>query len=215
MVKPSLFMKAKDYIAGRYGDDIGKMLVHTGVIGWILSSAAQVAAIVINDKIPKEQKMFLIPQEIADAGVNIASFYLITNCFKSFASKFVKSGKWAPKSVREFLNASPKLKEKVGKVGFDILKDVKNIPEKIAKDYKFFEDGVDVVATTVGSVLSCNIVTPLLRNRFASDRQKTGIARMNANSKKDQNSDVKTIQRPTMETFKTLSYANPSGSLKI
>ena len=193
MVKPSLFMKAKDYIAGRYGDDIGKMLVHTGVIGWILSSAAQVA----------------------DAGVNIASFYLITNCFKSFASKLVKSGKWAPKSVREFLNASSKLKEKVGKVGFDILKDVKNIPEKIAKDYKFFEDGVDVVATTVGSVLSCNIVTPLLRNRFASDRQKTGIARMNANSKKDQNSDVKTIQRPTMETFKTLSYANPSGSLKI
>ena len=215
MVKPSLFMKAKDYIAGRYGDDIGKMLVHTGVIGWILSSAAQVAAIVINDKIPKEQKMFLIPQEIADAGVNIASFYLITNCFKSFASKLVKAGKWAPKSVREFLNASSKLKEKVGKVGFDILKDVKNIPEKIAKDYKFFEDGVDVVATTVGSVLSCNIVTPLLRNRFASDRQKTGIARMNANSKKDQNSDVKTIQRPTMETFKTLSYANPSGSLKI
>ena len=86
MVKPSLFMKAKDYIAGRYGDDIGKMLVHTGVIGWILSSAAQVVAIVINDKIPKEQKMFLIPQEIADAGVNIASFYLITQvcCLKTF-----------------------------------------------------------------------------------------------------------------------------------
>ncbi len=60
----------------------------------------------------------------------------------------------------------------MGKVGFDILKDVKNVPESIAKDYKSFEDGVDVIATTIGSVLSCNIVTPLLRNRFASDRQK-------------------------------------------
>ena len=81
--------------------------------------------------------MFLIPQEIADAGVNIASFYLITNCFKSLASKLVKSGKWAPKSVREFLNASPKnLRLKWAKVGFDILKDVKNVPDSIAKDYK-------------------------------------------------------------------------------
>ena len=50
----------------------------------------------------------------------------------------------------------------MGKVGFDILKDVKNVPESIAKDYKSFEDGVDVIATTIGSVLSCNIVTPLL-----------------------------------------------------
>ncbi len=211
----SLFNKFKTVVAQKYGKDPGKMLIHTGVIGWVFSSLAQVAAIVINDKIPKEQKMFLIPQEIADAGVNIASFYLITNCFKSLASKLVKSGKWAPKSVREFLNASPKLKAKVGKVGFDILKDVKNVPESIAKDYKSFEDGVDVIATTIGSVLSCNIVTPLLRNRFASDRQKSGIARMNENSKTNESNDVKTVQRPTMETFKALSYARPSGSLKI
>ena len=27
MVKPSLFMKAKDYIAGRYGDDIGNSVL--------------------------------------------------------------------------------------------------------------------------------------------------------------------------------------------
>lgn len=45
-----------DAIASKYSDDIGKMLVHTGVIGWILSSAAQVTAIVINDKLSKEQK---------------------------------------------------------------------------------------------------------------------------------------------------------------
>ena len=77
----SLFNKFKTVVAQKYGKDPGKMLIHTGVIGWVFSSLAQVAAIVINDKIPKEQKMFLIPQEIADAGVNIASFYLITNCF--------------------------------------------------------------------------------------------------------------------------------------
>ena len=40
-----------NWVAKNYGDNVGKMLIHTGVIGWILSSAAQVVAIVINDEI--------------------------------------------------------------------------------------------------------------------------------------------------------------------
>ena len=73
MVKPVWIQKMCDAIASKYSDDIGKMLVHTGVIGWILSSAAQVTAIVINDKLSKEQKMYMVPQELADAAVNIVS----------------------------------------------------------------------------------------------------------------------------------------------
>ena len=83
MSSTSLFKSVNDYVARHYGENPGKMLIHTGVIGWVLSSAAQVAAIVINDKIPNEQKMFLIPQEMSDAAVNIASFYhkLLQNKF--------------------------------------------------------------------------------------------------------------------------------------
>lgn len=219
MVKPSLFMKAKDYIAGRYGDDIGKMLVHTGVIGWILSSAAQVVAIVINDKIPKEQKMFLIPQEIADAGVNIASFYLITQSFKSVASKLLTTGKWAPKVVKDFLSKN-KLADKIGKTDFNLFKDVKMPPDVLDKATDF-RDGVDVVATTAGSILSCNIVTPLLRNEIAAHRQKTLIGKMNGTDKKQESAVVgqkpvfeKNITR--MNDFQSLAYNKFSGpSLKI
>lgn len=219
MVKPSLFMKAKDYIAGRYGDDIGKMLVHTGVIGWILSSAAQVVAIVINDKIPKEQKMFLIPQEIADAGVNIASFYLITQSFKSVASKLLTTAKWAPKVVKDFLSKN-KLADKIGKTDFNLFKDVKMPPDVLDKATDF-RDGVDVVATTAGSILSCNIVTPLLRNEIAAHRQKTLIGKMNGTDKKQESAVVgqkpvfeKNITR--MNDFQSLAYNKFSGSsLKI
>lgn len=219
MVKPSLFMKAKDYIAGRYGDDIGKMLVHTGVIGWILSSAAQVVAIVINDKIPKEQKMFLIPQEIADAGVNIASFYLITQSFKSVASKLLTTGKWAPKVVKDFL-AKNKLADKIGKADFNLFKDVKMPPDVLDKATDF-RDGVDVVATTAGSILSCNIVTPLLRNEIAAHRQKTLIGKMNGTDKKQESAVVgqkpvfeKNIAR--MNDFQSLAYNKfSSTSLKV
>jgi hypothetical protein len=150
------------------------MLVHTGVIGWALSSLAQVCAIIINDKIPKEQKMFLVPQEIADAGVNIISFYLITQTVKGVALKMVNMGKLLPKSVRKFL--SDNNVKNVGSKTFDVLKDG-NLTDDVATKFNDFRNGVDVVATTIGSIISCNLVTPVVRNGIAANRQKELIAR--------------------------------------
>lgn len=221
MSSSSLFMRLKDSIARNYGENMGKMLIHTGVIGWVLSSAAQVAAIVINDKIPKEQKMFLIPQEIADAGVNIASFYLITQSFKSLTSKLVSTGKWLPKSVRTFLENS-NVAAKVGKKGFNVLKDG-NLPVDIEKQYKKFEAGMDFIGTTLGSIISCNIVTPIIRNEIAAKRQKSGIAKMNANTgeQKVENVDKKPVASTGkmygMNDFQAMAYGKYSHSsgLKI
>ena len=70
MIKPltkyvsNFFMDIKNSLMRSFGEDPGKMLLHTGTLGWILSSLAQVMAVVLNDKIPKKQKTFLIPQEI-------------------------------------------------------------------------------------------------------------------------------------------------------
>lgn len=220
MSNASLFMRAKDVIARKYGENPGKMLIHTGVIGWILSSAAQVAAIIINDKIPKEQKMFLVPQEMADAAVNIASFYIITQSFKSVASKLVKTGKWLPGVVRDALDKSD-VADKVGKKGFDILKDGK-LTTELADIYKKFDAGIDVIATTIGSILSCNIVTPIVRNEIAANRQKSGIARMNKDINMSSNVKLPTelngyLGRPSMQTFQAAkpSVYTPSSSLKI
>jgi len=214
MNSSSWFTQAKNIIAKNYGDNIGKMLIHTGVIGWVLSSLAQVAAIVINDKIPKEQKMFLIPQEIADAGVNIASFYLITQSFKSVAEKLTKSGKWTIKSVRNFLTDS-NLTKRVGKKGFDILSDA-NLPQELADKHKQFSAGIDVIATTIGSILSCNIVTPIIRNQYASKRQKNSIAKMN---ERYQPVEKPTFTRmPSINDFQSSAYNKHttfSSSLKI
>lgn len=58
MIKPAWMQKTWDYVASRYGEDVGKMLVHTGVIGWILSSAAQVTAILINEKFQKNKNVY-------------------------------------------------------------------------------------------------------------------------------------------------------------
>lgn len=214
MLKASLFSRCKDFIAKHYGENPGKMLIHTGVVGWILSSVAQVAAIVINDKIPKEQKMFLIPQEMADAGVNIASFYLITQSFKSVAAKLVKTGKLLPGNVRKIL-AESKLADSIGKNTFNIARDA-HLPKDLAQNYKSFEDGVDVVATTIGSILSCNIVTPIVRNEIAAKRQKSGIAKMNSNlSAIGETSFTHKTSMGEFQTLSTMKYSNGKTSLKI
>lgn len=215
MSSTSLFKSVNDYVARHYGENPGKMLIHTGVIGWVLSSAAQVAAIVINDKIPNEQKMFLIPQEMSDAAVNIASFYVITQSFKSVAAKLVKTGKWAPKVLRDFFNNN-NLTHRVGKSDFNVFKDVELPKDTLAKANSF-KDGVDLVATTVGSILSCNIVTPLLRNEIAAHGQKRGIQRMNDRGPKPVEKD-KVLEKNNfkMTDFQSLAYNKySSGSLKI
>lgn len=211
MSKSSLFNGFKTLVAKHYGSNTGKMLIHTGVIGWILSSAAQVAAIVINDKIPKEQKMYLIPQEIADAAVNIVSFYAITQTFSSVAKRLVTSGKLLPKSVKDWMSVKGLL-GKIGKSTSDIYK--AGLSASAKKRLDVFKEGIDVIGTTAGSILSCNIVTPIVRNEIAANRQKTGIAKMNSGTNVVSNvNNVKPkrefIARPTLQTFTN------SSSLKI
>ena len=175
----NIFSTFKTSLYKNYGENPGKMLVHTGVLGWELSSLAQVSAIVFNDKISAEQKSFLIPQEVADAVVNILSFYAITSSFKTVASKLVSTGLLTTKPIKDFLQKNGiKGKKYIGNLKFNIERDLPNF-EDIKSEYKPFKNGVDFVASTIGSIVSCNIVTPILRNKYASKKQKQAIARMN------------------------------------
>ena len=176
----------------------------------ILSALAQICAVAFNDKISKEQKSFLIPQEMADAAINIISFYLITSSFKNLASKLVSTGKLSTSKIRNYVKskvANPS--EYIGKLSTNIAKD---FPE-INGDYKAFKNGVDVVASTVGSIISCNIVTPVLRNQYAAQKQKEAIARMHSNESKE---EIRMMDKLSMDSYiKLASMKSPLGNLKI
>ena len=167
------FTSFKNALYKNYGENPGKMLVHTGVLGWILSSAAQVAAVVFNDKISQKEKMFLIPQECADAMVNILSFYVVTNTFKAVGSKLVSTGKLVTPNIRQYLQKAG-LEDKVGKITTDIKK---GMTGSIRQEYTDFKSGVDVISSTVGSIISCNLITPVLRNKYAAKVQKESLAK--------------------------------------
>lgn len=203
------FMGLKNHLYKKYGEAPGKMLVHTGVLGWFLSSAAQVTAIVINDKISTKDKLFLIPQEVADAAVNILSFYIVTNTFKFVGSKLVSTGKLSTPKIQKYIK-DHNLTDKVGKVSTDIKS---GMTGDIREHYTDFKNGVDVISSTVGSILSCNIITPILRNRYAANKQKEILAKKNSNS----NADLQVpYQKLSMDAYQNQAYSKfYSGNLKI
>ena len=164
-----------------YGQDSGSMILHVGALGWLFSSVAQVFGVIANDKYTLEEKKFLIPQEIADGVVNVASFYLVTKAFKDVGQKLVKTGKWRNSEITKFVtdykedgklnkittNLEETFKQKFGKNSDEL--------EEFYKVYSPFKSGVDMITTTIGSVISCNLLTPYFRNQIGANRQKKSI----------------------------------------
>ena len=167
---PPQITKTADFIFQHFSKDIGSVLIWTTIVGWIASSAAQVCGIWRNPKYTKEQKSFMIPQEIGDAGVNILSFFAITMPLKKFANKLVKTGKIMPRKLMSQIVRHGDT-QKIGSYDFDI----PNLPyfhnSNMEKTYNSFHNFMSTTAAVTGGIVSSNIVTPLLRNRIASKKQ--------------------------------------------
>ncbi len=161
-----------EWVYTNFKKNTATMLVVTGTIGWGLSSLAQIGAVMFNPKISREQKSFLVPQEFLDAVVNIGSFFLVTQATKKIISKMASTGKIAPTKVREFLNKNKVYGDQVGKLSLDLDEVLKN-ESKFPKDsYYTYKNFATTVGTVGASILSSNIITPVLRNTMASDIQK-------------------------------------------
>ena len=213
MSKEKAALSIFDKIYKMYQTDAGKMLIHTGTIGWVMSSMAQIAGIMMNDKISKEQKMFLIPQEFMDACVNILSFYLVTRSFTGISDKLATTGKWIPSDVKNHL-IKKGFKDLIGKFDFNILKDVK-LKGAPLRSFELHKNGLGLIATTIGSVISCNIITPIFRNLYASHRQQTNIEKMNNPSPSLQNPQTpKELARAAIHHTYMQAFMN-RGNLKI
>ena len=170
----SLLQKGLEWVYTKFKKNTATMLVVTGTIGWGLSSLAQAGAVLLNPKLSKEQKSFLFPQELLDAAVNIGSFFLITQSTKKLISKMASTGKIAPQSVRKFLDKNKALYgDKVGKLSLDLDEVLKNEPKFPKESYYSYKNLVTTVGTVGASVLSSNIVTPIIRNSIASNVYKS------------------------------------------
>ena len=83
-----------------------------------------------------------------------------------------KTGKLAPKSVREFISKNKaEIGEKVGKLNFDLGNFLTQKSANCFKDYERAMDFGTTAATIVGSVAATSVATPLIRNYKATKIQ--------------------------------------------
>lgn len=195
----SFCQKQLDKIAKASVDKMGDILILTSVAGWLASSAAQLFGIAINKDYSKEQKKFMLFQEGADALINIGSYFAVTKSLTKLSSHLVKTGKLAPKSIVELLEKN-NLSSRRGDYNFDVT--AVDGFKKVRKSYNGLKCFADATAALVGGVISSNIITPILRNAYASKRQNSYI------EKNKKPNDVNTItplypKRHTFNDFRT------------
>ena len=155
-----------------FSKDPSRMLIITGVIGWGFSAIAQMFGVIFNPKIDRKEKSYLLAQEGWDAIANIGCFFLITQLAKMGTAKLFKTGKLAPKSVREFISKNnAEIGEKIGKLDFNLGEYLSQKNASCFKDYERAMDFGTTAATIVGSVAATSVATPLIRNHKATKFQ--------------------------------------------
>ena len=164
-------------LAGASLVKMGDIIILTSIAGWFASSAAQVIGIALNKNYTREQKKFMIAQEVADCVTNIGLYFAVTKSLTSLTSHMVKTGKLAPKSIAEFLRTN-NLVGRRGRFGFDVTQAAGFSEAGLTSAYNTFKGFTDAAAATVGGIISSNILTPIVRNYFASKRQNKYKAKM-------------------------------------
>ncbi len=183
---PALLVVNKSLEKGSFDN----ALIVLGAFGWVVSMLAQVTAIKTNKNIPDDKKKFLIPQETSDGLVNAGLFTIFTSTLTRSAKKAVDSGRLLTDELRDSLKnisiakgeklediisavANPgNIHNKLKNIESDVVNFSKSQAEEVLPKFKKFKGGMGMVATLIGSVLACNIATPIARNQIGAHFEK-------------------------------------------
>lgn len=145
MNKGNIFKRALSTLYDKFAknDNTARLIIVASTGCMVLASIANLIGISIDKKTTKDEKLYLLPQEAADGILNIGLYYFCSEAMRKGAVKAVDTGKIVFKDV------------------------AKNSPEFIKG-----REGVALVASIVGSVVSSNIITPIIRNAIGAKAQK-------------------------------------------
>lgn len=178
--------------------NVSNLFIWTTIISNATSCAAQCFGIKKNPQNDDKRKSFLTKQEIAECCLNIASYFIFSKGFEKGAKNLVSSGKVLSKKIvslaaknnidiTDFKKVSQSLDGNIT----DNLKVLKN-------DYDCFKQGVGLIGTISGGLLSTTLVVPVLKNTIATQIQKK--------------QDKKALSYDKNPAFSGLNY---SSSMKI
>lgn len=211
----SLFEAGKKILYEKFSEGGGNMLIFMGALGWFTAAIAQIVALNLNKKIPKEEKGFLIKQEIADGAVNCGMYLGFTKLVQTCVNWGLEKGKITSDTIK------PVVEKIAQEKNIDLTKHLKksNISD-LLKDkaddlakFKKFKNGVDIFTNLLASVFACNIVTPLARNFIAAKWSKKNKSKNEINKPsieqnivtkpKLESSNVGFNGKPNLNTYKS------------
>ena len=239
MSTPKFVTDFVNYMFKNYSKDAGKLLVHMGALGTVFGAISQLCVVAFDKNIDKKKKKFLLPQEAADAGVNIFMFYTVCDLIKKGSDKIVEKGAFLTQEVADAIkkikpNAASwkdvftktELKTKLTELlsnpsRLNVFNGQTMTPaqqtavnDALAKLEKH-KNNCGVVAAIAASVLASNIITPYLRNIFAAKYQKHQIYKDVVKTRKCQIKENITMKNPLPHSFKAFNNYNSFAGIKI
>ena len=243
----NLLSQFTQYMYNHYSKDGGKLLVHLGAASWACGAVAQIAMLLGDKSIDKDQKKFLLPQEGADALVNVGMYYSICEIIKRFGDRMVEKGKFLTDDVANALlkmkpSSMPALKMNewtklfsanelksnltnllANADSLDLLKNVsKSEKTKILDAAKIalekleaHKNNVGIVTAITGSILACNVITPIVRNAIASKIQKKLQHKEAVEIRTMQIKNQITMKNPLPHSFKSFNNYNSFAGVKV
>lgn len=144
-------------------DAHSQVLRYGAAASYSLLSVGQAASFALSKNIPDKEKNFLIPQQLAEGGITIAMYLLLTKYFRMAGEKLVEKAKILPDIIPENLRNSKSIQ--------DLLKFNSEHSETIKKTM----GGLGFATQIAGGIVALQIFTPIIRNKIASFFQKRTI----------------------------------------
>ncbi len=238
MAAPKFVTDFVNYMFKNYSQDAGKLLVHMGALGTVFGAISQLCVVAFDKNIDKKKKKFLLPQEAADAAVNIFMFYTVCDLVKKGSDKIVEKGALLTKEAADAIKAikpgaaswkdvftNAELKTKLTDLlsnpsklnvfnGNVTAAQQQKVAEALAKLEKH-KNNCGVVAAIAASVVASNIITPYLRNIFASKYQKHQIYKDAVKTRKCQIRENITMKNPLPHSFMAFNNYNSFSGIQI
>lgn len=139
-------------------------LKRSAAVNFSMGSVGLIIGMLINDKIPAKEKRFMIVQEGVEGVLDLGVFLGV-------ASAFEKAGRWLIQTKKLVPSIEGLTRPQVEKAITAIFKNFDNpVGVSIAAEsgIKTCIKATEVGAGLLGTIIAFNIITPLIRNFFAS-----------------------------------------------
>ena len=196
--------------------DRANFLKNAAVVGWALSSLAQTCAIFFNEKMPAKEKRFLIPQEIFDGIINATLFWFITSKTANFGKMLALKKHVVPKSLSKVLENYTPNGTTIEKLKDGFLSHVKSFgTQNDVKTAANLVEGLGVAVGLAGAIVSNNIITPVLRNKFAGMWQQKELKKINDNSPLNPYYGKDYKKYDFAKSKKPVNFGNYTGGMRV